>query len=242
VFTVIEEQPQYPGGELALEQFLKENLRYPEEAANLGIRGKVYVTFVVETDGTASDARVLRGIGGGCDEEALRVVTMMPRWNPGKMRGKPVRVQFNLPVHFIMGDRDGGSQGSGNPGNSGSANIAGNRIDRENEILRSGFQHSARLGWLNYDRLFAINGPKIDVAIQTDASEQVRVALVFQSARVFLTPAFLQNGVALFRQVPKNALVTLVASKREKDAMLVSRQDITLSETAVVKFNFVPVP
>ena len=102
IFTVVEEQPGYPGGEEARISFLQQNIKYPEEAKELGIQGKVFVTFVVEVDGAISDVRVLRGIGGGCDEEAIRVVKAMPRWVPGKQRGVPVRVQFNLPIKFTL--------------------------------------------------------------------------------------------------------------------------------------------
>jgi periplasmic protein TonB len=102
IFTVVEEQPGYPGGEEARIGFLQQNIKYPEEAKELGIQGKVFVTFVVEIDGSITDVRVLRGIGGGCDEEAIRVVKSMPKWVPGKQRGVPVRVQFNLPIKFTL--------------------------------------------------------------------------------------------------------------------------------------------
>jgi protein TonB len=71
-------------------------------AKESGIQGRVFVTFVVEKDGSVTDVRVLRGIGGGCDEEAIRVVQKMPKWKAGKQRGKPVRVQFNLPIKFTL--------------------------------------------------------------------------------------------------------------------------------------------
>jgi protein TonB len=102
IFTVVEEQPGYPGGDEARIKFLQENIKYPEEAKELGVQGKVFVTFVVEVDGSITDVRVLRGIGAGCDEEAVRVVKSMPRWVPGKQRGQPVRVQFNLPIKFTL--------------------------------------------------------------------------------------------------------------------------------------------
>jgi periplasmic protein TonB len=102
IFTVVEEQPGYPGGDEARIKFLQENIKYPEEAKELGVQGKVFVTFVVEVDGSITDVRVLRGIGAGCDEEAIRVVKSMPRWVPGKQRGQPVRVQFNLPIKFTL--------------------------------------------------------------------------------------------------------------------------------------------
>ncbi len=102
IFTVVESMPGFPGGDVARMKYLRDNMKYPQMARESGIQGKVFVTFVVEKDGKVTDVRVLRGIGGGCDEEAIRVVKSMPKWNPGKQRGKPVRVQFNLPIIFKL--------------------------------------------------------------------------------------------------------------------------------------------
>jgi protein TonB len=102
IFMVVESMPEYPGGEAALYKYLAENIKYPQMAKESGIQGRVFVTFVVERNGSVTDVRVLRGIGGGCDEEAIRVVQSMPNWTPGKQRGKSVRVQYNLPVKFTL--------------------------------------------------------------------------------------------------------------------------------------------
>lgn len=102
IFLVVESMPSFPGGEAKIYEFLSNNLTYPVMAKESGIQGKVYMTFVVERDGSITDVRVLRGIGGGCDEEAIRVINSMPRWTPGKQRGIPVRVQFNLPIKFTL--------------------------------------------------------------------------------------------------------------------------------------------
>lgn len=102
IFTVVEEAPSYPGGDESRIRFLQENIKYPQMARESGIQGTVYVTFVVEKNGSVTDVKVLRGIGGGCDEEAIRVIQAMPPWNPGKQRGKPVRVQFNMPIKFTL--------------------------------------------------------------------------------------------------------------------------------------------
>lgn len=102
IFTVVESMPEFKGGMAKLYSYLGNNIKYPVMAKESGIQGKVYVTFVVERDGSITDVRVLRGIGGGCDEEAVRVVSGMPGWTPGKQRGKPVRVQYNLPVRFTL--------------------------------------------------------------------------------------------------------------------------------------------
>lgn len=102
IFTIVESDAEYPGGEKARMEFLNKNIKYPTMARESGIQGRVYVTFVVEKDGSVTDVQVTRGIGGGCDEEAVRVVRLMPKWIPGKQRGKPVRVQFNLPIRFTL--------------------------------------------------------------------------------------------------------------------------------------------
>lgn len=102
IFTVVESMPEFRGGMQELYTYLGNNIKYPVMAKESGIQGKVYVTFVVEKDGSITDVKLLRGIGGGCDEEAIRVVQSMPKWKPGKQRGKPVRVQYNLPVRFTL--------------------------------------------------------------------------------------------------------------------------------------------
>lgn len=102
IFTVVESMPGFPGGEAARITYLNENIKYPQMARESGIQGRVFVTFVVERDGSVTDVKVLRGIGGGCDEEAVRVIKNMPKWDPGKQRGKPVRVQFNMPILFKL--------------------------------------------------------------------------------------------------------------------------------------------
>lgn len=102
IFVFVEDQPGYPGGDEARLSYLRDNIKYPEMAKESGIQGTVYVTFVVEKDGSISNVKILRGIGGGCDEEAVRVIKNMPKWKPGKQRGRPVRAQFNMPIRFIL--------------------------------------------------------------------------------------------------------------------------------------------
>lgn len=102
IFMVVENAPAFPGGDAARMKFLQDNIKYPQMARESGIQGTVYVTFVVERSGAVTDVKILRGIGGGCDEEAVRVVQNMPKWEPGKQRGKPVRVQFNMPIKFTL--------------------------------------------------------------------------------------------------------------------------------------------
>jgi protein TonB len=102
IFSVVESMPEFPGGEAAFYAYLRKNVVYPQFAKEAGISGKVYITFVVEKNGSITDVRLLRGIGGGCDEEALRVISAMPSWKPGLQRSHPVRVQFVVDIKFIL--------------------------------------------------------------------------------------------------------------------------------------------
>ncbi|MBL0129428.1 MAG: TonB family protein [Flavobacteriales bacterium] len=102
IFTIVEEMPAFPGGEAELFKYLSKAVKYPQMAQDAMISGVVYMTFVVDENGKVRDPKVLRGIGGGCDQEAIRVVKAMPEWEPGKQRGKPVRVQYNLPIRFTL--------------------------------------------------------------------------------------------------------------------------------------------
>jgi len=102
IFTVVEAMPEFPGGMAKLMGYLSSNIKYPPFAKETNIQGRVFINFVVEPNGSISNVKVLRGIGGGCDEEAIRVVESMPNWKPGMQRGKPVRVSYNLPVKFTL--------------------------------------------------------------------------------------------------------------------------------------------
>jgi periplasmic protein TonB len=102
IFIVVEEPPRFPGGHEAINKFLVENIHYPQLARQQGIQGTVYITFVIDTVGSVKDARILRGVHFSLDEEAIRVINAMPKWIPGKQRGKPVKVQFTMPVRFAL--------------------------------------------------------------------------------------------------------------------------------------------
>ncbi len=102
VFVVVEESPTFPGGNEAITAYLSQNLQYPKAASDAKIEGTVFVQFIIEKDGSVSNIKILRGIHPDCDAEVIRVVSEMPKWNPGKQRGQAVRVQFNLPVKFRL--------------------------------------------------------------------------------------------------------------------------------------------
>jgi len=94
--------PEYVGGVEALYKWLHDNTKYPQLARETGISGTVYVSFVIERDGSVTDINLMNNIGGGCGEEALRVMNLMPKWKAGRQNNKPVRVQLNLPIKFMF--------------------------------------------------------------------------------------------------------------------------------------------
>lgn len=102
VFNMVEEMPEFPGGEAALRKYIGSVVNYPTSAKEKGIQGKVYVSFVVSTDGTVKDARVVRGVDPELDKEALRVVNSLPRWLPGKQKGQSVSVAYTVPINFVL--------------------------------------------------------------------------------------------------------------------------------------------
>lgn len=100
ISTFAEEMPSFPGGDEELYSFISQNIKYPELAKRNEISGKVLVEFVVDVDGKIIDPKVVKGIGYGCNEEALRIVKLMPKWIPGKQDGKPIKVKLLLPIIF----------------------------------------------------------------------------------------------------------------------------------------------
>jgi protein TonB len=101
-FVIVEQMPQFPGGENEMIKFIMNNLRYPPLAQDNGISGTVIVNFVVDREGKIGRIKVVRGIGGGCDEEAIRVLEKMPPWSPGKQGGRTVLVSYTVPFKFIL--------------------------------------------------------------------------------------------------------------------------------------------
>ncbi len=102
LFLVVEEMPEFPGGEAALRRYLATAVKYPIIAQENNIQGRVSIQFIINTKGEVTKATVLRGVDSSLDKEALRVVESMPRWKPGKQRNKTVRVSYTVPINFVL--------------------------------------------------------------------------------------------------------------------------------------------
>lgn len=103
VFLIVEDQPEPPGGMAEFYKQIGKTLEYPKQARRMGIEGRVFVQFVVDKDGSLGDIKVVKGIGSGCDEAAVEALKKMPKWKPGKQRGRPVKVRMSLPIMFKLG-------------------------------------------------------------------------------------------------------------------------------------------
>lgn len=105
VFFIVEEMPEYPGGDEALRSDLAANIKYPDEAKKAGIQGKVYVTFVVDEQGNVTKAKIARGVDSSLDKESLRIVNELTKtWKPGKEKGKAVKVAYTIPINYALGE------------------------------------------------------------------------------------------------------------------------------------------
>jgi periplasmic protein TonB len=102
IFTAVEQVPEFPGGPAVLNAFLAKNLHYPKSAFKNNVEGRVIARFVVETDGSISNAEIVRSLDADCDKETLRVINKMPRWNPGRQNGVAAAVYYTLPVSFKL--------------------------------------------------------------------------------------------------------------------------------------------
>lgn len=102
IFEIVEESAEPPGGMIEFLKWVGKSIEYPSQAKRMGVEGRVFLQFVVDKDGSLSDVRVARGIGAGCDEEAVRVLKTAPKWKPGKQRGRPVRQRMVLPINFKL--------------------------------------------------------------------------------------------------------------------------------------------
>lgn len=102
VFYKVDQMPEFPGGHEALFRFIQKHLEYPEMARKHGIEGRVLTEFTVDSVGAIADINILRAIGGGCEEETIRVLNLMPDWEAGIHEGKPVNVRFHLPLSFVL--------------------------------------------------------------------------------------------------------------------------------------------
>jgi TonB family protein len=236
IFTVVEEQPQYPGGDLARVNFLQSNLVYPEAAKELGVRGKVFITFVVETNGSITNVKVIRGLGAGCDEEAVRLIKAMPGWIPGSQRGVPVRVQFNLPVEFRLDEEKIKSRISNYQDTTGSIKQS-KELKEQLENMNYYYLTSRSTGWINCDRYTGRNQGPTDYSLDVMKTDSVDVIMVFHDLKSIVSPKLKLKNKILFTNVPGNLPITIIGIKVSLKKVFLSMHDDKTSPQNVQWLN-----
>ncbi|MFN3380653.1 MAG: TonB family protein [Runella zeae] len=175
VYSVVQQSPEFVGGMKALGPYIQANMRYPAPAKRAYVSGKVFISFVVLKDGSFTDIRVIKGIGFGCDEEALRLVKTMPAWKPGMQDGKPVNVRYNLPIHFELDKKSAQNE------TNDEANLRGKEVkiqwghasnpNEEPLILLDGAPLKKGVEALNPDDIESIEVVKNDAAVRIYGAE-----------------------------------------------------------------------
>lgn len=244
IFQVVEHQPEPVGGMKVFYEYIRKNLKYPHEARRRGIQGRVFVQFVVDTDGSITDVSLLKGIGKECDEEALRLIENSPKWIPGRQRGKPVKVRMSLPVVFKLdGVYEGKNQNLLTPPASSGDNNLPIRGNTKVNGARNDYYYtlkSNKLGWINCDRFLNFNGQKTSLVIPAKEA-QTSVVLIFKNYKSVLPPNRRIEGRFIFDGIPATEEVVVLALKLINNTPFVAFKELkqiqTPGEELVLQFE-----
>jgi TonB family protein len=238
IYILVEEMPSFPGGETERIKFFAANIVYPQQAMEKGIEGTVYISFIVDSSGGISDAKILRSIGGGCDEEVLRVIKMIPRWNPGKQNGKNVAVLFTMPLFFRL---------------NGNGQFAGNQLEFRNSMYSPVYDSTFKkasinainnyifnvlsLGWINCDRYLYEGMPKGIVNVSLKSSLGISAYMIFTKSKSVLSGKF-KNGFYSFSQIPKGEEIIFIGIQKVNGKCYFAQKSGIISTTVESLDNF----
>jgi TonB family protein len=263
VFFIVEDMPEFPGGELAMRRFLIENGGYPSAMLNKEIEGKVMVTFVVDSDGNTTNIRVVKGVDETLDKVAVYVVSNFPKWKPGRQRGKPVNVSYTIPVAFsakkgelTIDEIDKANkleeklksfkydnESAKYLSNSDKFKKFEEEIRNENYNETSVFEvnrylfSTTQLGWLNCDRFLNENKKLTDLFILNENSDNTIVNVIFHRFKS-LVPGNIESEKIVFRNIPEGEKVTIVAIKADESKILFSVTETAVTEKEEVTLDF----
>jgi TonB family protein len=263
VFFIVEDMPEFPGGELAMRRFLIENGGYPSAMLNKEIEGKVMVTFVVDSDGNTTNIRVVKGVDETLDKVAVYVVSNFPKWKPGRQRGKPVNVSYTIPVAFsakkgelTIDEIDKANkleeklksfkydnESAKYLSNSDKFKKFEEEIRNENYNETSVFEvnrylfSTTQLGWLNCDRFLNENKKLTDLFILNENSDNTIVNVIFHRFKS-LVPGNIESEKIVFRNIPEGEKVTIVAIKADECKILFSVTETAVTEKKEVTLDF----
>ena len=234
VYTIVDQSPEFPNGQAALFRYIQQRLVYPKVARENEIEGTVYVNFTVSTNGSIYNVKVRRGIGGGCNEEAARIVKSMPRWKPGRSGGVRVPVQYTLPVRFRLDDKNIPTRDSLTEFKTDSLSFAQDsaHLDKllEMDDAQEYIMRTQRLGWINCDRFWDLqNTQRTDLVVWNNKSD-AEIRLVFKNYRSIIAAWSNTEKKAHFAGVPIGQPVFIVATSPEG-----GKFNVSVTETVISK-------
>jgi len=268
IFTVIEQMPVFPGGDVALKKYLSENVKYTFSALENKIEGKVYLTFVIDEIGKISDIRILRGIDPGLDKVAFNIVKKMPNFMPGLQRGRTVPVQFNLPVEFSLEGvvLSNTFIAESKKNEEETKNIIVTYSDKKstnkNSIFKEKLQKlsydcdsafanvlemydyylsiSPVVGWINLDRYYKKGFNMDNYTIRNELANEFSTKIIFNNSSIVLTKGS-DNGNCTFYNMPMGVKVTLVAFQIINNEVLIAIKETNINRNVVDDLVYEPV-
>lgn len=259
IFANVETKPEFPGGEQKLKEFFSNKVKYPVYAMENGIQGTVHVGLTVNESGEIEEVQIVRGVNPSIDTAAISAVRQMPKWTPGKHKGKNVKVRIYIPIKFTLGKKS-----SYGISNQITVDTIKNWIDGEtaeriefaedfeknmndenlgnaemSEVSRYIFS-SSNLGWINCDRFYKDNSPRVTYFVNIGNSKQVDIKIVFNNIKSILTGST-RGGMYTFDNVPTGQSVTLIAVKYENNQYYLAVKKTKISKDGEPKLDFEPV-
>ncbi len=253
---IIEQMPMFPKGEEALYEFITRNTVFPQAVIDKDVKGTVQLSFVVEIDGQLSDVQIMKGLNEECNQEAIRVIGLMPNWIPGRVNNQKIPVQYNLQIQFYLaGDLPKRKRKFRlakiffkdpiRPNNNDN-NFARNfekeaeNGNMDNENISRYLLSTSKLGWINCDRFIDNDQPKVDYLVRLKDSYQSDVKIVFHKFKSVLQGGLDKNGHH-FSGMPLNEKVTVIAIKYKNDKPFLAIDETTINEVGEIKLAFEPV-
>jgi TonB family protein len=251
VFLLVENMPEFPGGKVGLKQYFTENLKYPLVAMQAEAQGKVYISFVIENDGSVNNVKIVRGIYPVLDYEAYRVVAAMPKWKPGTQRGENVRVAYTLPIEFNLGmdyTIDSTNQVFTREELADIMDTVYNTVApvtlKEREQMADYYLWTAKMDWINCDKYIGCGGANLFVGVE---SEYETVTAIFNNEKTIASAVFFDEKAMnrSFRGLPKHQDIILVGVRHTAEGVYLgliktkaSNQPITIDYHKVEGLDF----
>lgn len=227
---------EFPGGAVRMMNFFINNLRYPNEARERGIQGTVFVEFIIDETGTIRDIEILRSVHPSLDNEAVRVIEIMPQWKPGTINGNPVSSKTAIPVRFVL---NGGSTEDSAYAENFEKNVSDETIHDINiEDISYYIFSTQQLGWINVDKIIDNSNPRIDFTVDLRNNSNTTLKMILRDNNSILTDFGRERRKYVFHSVPINLNAKIVAIKYDKKQYYIATKDIQIRRNYSPKLEF----